>query len=384
MRLPWWVTCVAFSRDGMRIVSSSEDGTLIVWDAKTCLPLLSLKGHVSWVTAVAWSSDDTCLVSAGEDGTIRVWKARVSQSTRTLNGERAGFSALVFNPDGWRLAAADVGGHLWVWDVRKGEQCLQLRGHSGGICCLAYSPNGKRLISGGFDKMVKVWDAENGKGLLVLRGHEGVVDAVAYSTDAKRIASTSRDMVLKLWDAQNGGLLFSGPVPGAGITKLAFDPRGTRLRCQGPTGARIDFDTITHKWVKPDKATLAADTRRVVQPGGRLVATVEGLRVRVTDLAPAPSSKPTRYRRAYSAWHAEQSDRWEATRDWFPAAFHLERLRRLYPLDSGARRRLDAALRQCPDHAGASAVRRRAEAFEAAQQAARLLPLVPGLPRVKP
>jgi WD40 repeat protein len=43
-----WVHSVAFSRDGMRIVSGSEDKTVRVWDASTGAELNVLKGHTDF------------------------------------------------------------------------------------------------------------------------------------------------------------------------------------------------------------------------------------------------------------------------------------------------------------------------------------------------
>ena len=40
-----WCTSVAFSPDGKRIVSGSNDKTLKVWDAATGQEMLTLKGH---------------------------------------------------------------------------------------------------------------------------------------------------------------------------------------------------------------------------------------------------------------------------------------------------------------------------------------------------
>ena len=40
---------VAFSPDGTRIVTGSEDKTAKVWDARTGTPLLELKGHTDRV-----------------------------------------------------------------------------------------------------------------------------------------------------------------------------------------------------------------------------------------------------------------------------------------------------------------------------------------------
>ncbi|KAG6332656.1 hypothetical protein ID866_6432 [Astraeus odoratus] len=63
------VRSVAFSLDGTRIVSGSDDQTVRVWDAERGVQIGSpLQGHVSWVTSVAFSPDGTKI-------TVRMWDA---------------------------------------------------------------------------------------------------------------------------------------------------------------------------------------------------------------------------------------------------------------------------------------------------------------------
>ena len=50
------VRSVAFSPDGMRIVTGSGDQTARVWDARTGTALLDLKGHTGWVMSVSPSA----------------------------------------------------------------------------------------------------------------------------------------------------------------------------------------------------------------------------------------------------------------------------------------------------------------------------------------
>ena len=80
------VRSVAFSWDGQRIVSGGagkiEMGQrqvppveLKIWDAVTGKEYLSLKGHKGPVTSVAFSRDGQRIVSGSEDGTVRVWLA---------------------------------------------------------------------------------------------------------------------------------------------------------------------------------------------------------------------------------------------------------------------------------------------------------------------
>ena len=61
----------AYSPDGTRIVSGSEDKTLKVWDARTGQDLLTLKGHTGSVSSVAYSPDGSQIASAARTGRLR-------------------------------------------------------------------------------------------------------------------------------------------------------------------------------------------------------------------------------------------------------------------------------------------------------------------------
>jgi len=69
------VTGLVFSPEGNRLASSSEDGTIKIWDAKSGQEILTLRGHTGGVNSVAFSPDGQRLISGGTDGTVRIWDA---------------------------------------------------------------------------------------------------------------------------------------------------------------------------------------------------------------------------------------------------------------------------------------------------------------------
>ena len=64
---------VGYSPDGSFIAGANQGIYVLVWDAKTGKQLLRFEGHTGRVTSLAFSLDGTRLGSSSEDGTARIW-----------------------------------------------------------------------------------------------------------------------------------------------------------------------------------------------------------------------------------------------------------------------------------------------------------------------
>ena len=65
-------------------MTSSEDKTTKVWDAKTGKKLITLTGHDGGVRSVGYSPDGERIVTASRDYTAKVWDAQTGTELFTL------------------------------------------------------------------------------------------------------------------------------------------------------------------------------------------------------------------------------------------------------------------------------------------------------------
>ncbi|MBV9168753.1 MAG: hypothetical protein JOZ81_01550, partial [Chloroflexi bacterium] len=115
-------------------------------------PLATLQGHTASVWAVALSADGRLAASSSEDGTVRLWDTALAEPGHV--GEMAA-----------RAQPSDAS----AAPPRVSRLLATLQGHTAAVRGVALSADGKLVISGGFDQTVRVWDATSGACLHVLR-----------------------------------------------------------------------------------------------------------------------------------------------------------------------------------------------------------------------
>lgn len=160
------VLSLAFSGDGRRLASGSQNKTIKLWDLDNAAeePLYMIENaHLSQVLSLAISNPHQILVSGGADRTIK------------------------------------------LWDLATGEKRSPkhiLEGHAGQVWCVAVSPDGSRLASASADFTVKLWNIQTGELLQTFTGHLGEVRSVVFSPDGSLLASAGDDLEIKLWQSK--------------------------------------------------------------------------------------------------------------------------------------------------------------------------------------
>jgi WD40 repeat protein/serine/threonine protein kinase len=221
------VRSIAFSPDGRRIVSSSQDKTIAVWNADGTGQPLILRGHTASVNGVAFSPDGRHIASASADKTVRVWDADGSGEPLIFAGHTRSVYGISYSPDGSRIASASRDKSVRIWHADGSGNPLVLLGHTEGVNAVSFSPDGSRVASASDDKTIRVWNANGSGKPLVLRGRLPVA-AVSFSPDGGRIASCSADRAVRVWNADGSGIPLVIPVPSI-VSRVAFSPDGRHI-----------------------------------------------------------------------------------------------------------------------------------------------------------
>ena len=94
-------------------------------DAKTLLRVM-IRGHYDPVGGLAFSPDGRRLVSTSWDNTIRLWDVPSGQEVTRLRGTTDRNAGVLFSPDGRRLAMSN-GAYLTIWDAAPDQPAMDQR-----------------------------------------------------------------------------------------------------------------------------------------------------------------------------------------------------------------------------------------------------------------
>jgi WD40 repeat protein len=322
------VTFAMFSRDGMRVVTSSADNTACVWDTTSGQRVAGPFNHAAEINIAVFSPVGDLVVTASKDKTARVWDAHtgasltdplphdadvstaqfspngelvlttsenVVQFWSVITGQRVGVeirgnnyvTSAQFSPDGLRVAVAGKGGQVQIWDVTSGV-CLQRLVHAAEVGSVSFSPNGKLLVTASEDMTARVWDVETGQANCPPLLHLAMIGHAEFSLDGQRIVTASHDRSAQVWDALTGQKIGPPLEHNGEVRSAAFSPEGLRIATSSWDKTVRVWDALTgDPLIEPILLDARAYGAGFHPDGQRLLTVSNGKAVMIWDTSPA-------------------------------------------------------------------------------------------------
>lgn len=194
-----------WSTDRRHLVSASQDGKLIIWDAYTTNKVHAIPLRSSWVMTCAYAPSGNYVACGGLDNICSIYNLNQNRDgptrvARELSGHAGYLSCCRFIND--RSILTSSGDMTCMkWDIETGTKQIEFADHLGDVMSISLNPtNQNTFISGACDAFAKLWDIRAGKAVQTFAGHESDINAIQFFPDGHSFVTGSDDATCRLFD----------------------------------------------------------------------------------------------------------------------------------------------------------------------------------------
>jgi len=231
------VYAMHWSGDSQHLVSASQDGKLIVWNAAQNVKTQAIPLRSSWVMTCAFEQSKGNLVACGGlDNLCSIYQlnqaATSQRAYRELAAHDGYLSCCRFMNEASILTSSGDSTCI-LWDIEVGNAKTTFADHEGDVMSISVLPDvdANLFVSGSCDTLAKVWDIRSGKCTMTLRGHESDINSVCLFPDGKGIGTGSDDSSCRFFDMRSCSQIceFRNDMVLCGITSVSFSKAGRLL-----------------------------------------------------------------------------------------------------------------------------------------------------------
>jgi guanine nucleotide-binding protein G(I)/G(S)/G(T) subunit beta-1 len=229
------IYAMQWAGDASSLVSASQDGKLIVWNAQSTNKVQAIPLRSSWVMTCAFEQKQRNMVACGGlDNLCSIFhlsQSQVMRATKELAAHDGYLSCCRFI-DETSILTSSGDSNCILWDVESGEVKTMFREHSGDVMSLSINPHNPSIfISASCDSTAKVWDIRTAKSTHTFHGHESDINSVDFFPNGNALGTGSDDSSCRLFDLRAYGELnnFSNDKILCGITSVSFSKSGRFL-----------------------------------------------------------------------------------------------------------------------------------------------------------
>jgi WD40 repeat protein len=153
-----------FRRNDQRIVATSRESKKIdIIDLQKGLILRSLDKHSSLCHALSFSNNGTNLISSGDDGNVIIWDISLQKHLYSMKISRKALRSVFYWPENNQIfASSGYEGLIKFIDIRSNNLTVASFNHGCPVEHFKFTNNGERIISIG-GNVLKVWNLREKK-----------------------------------------------------------------------------------------------------------------------------------------------------------------------------------------------------------------------------
>ena len=234
-----WGTCsrtISLERDPVALacwkdlIATTQGTRIIVLDAVTGVSISVLSGHTDLVECLAFSLNGICLVSGGWGNIVNLWDMQTGGIVNTFYSNTTGARCASISPDLATIASGSSG-RTNLWDTQTGECCHVIDGYGWIFNSISFSPvDSQLLISASNDGAIKQWDTSGNQTGPTCRGNH-----VELSPDGTCFVSWGKFDVISSFGVTADQNINSGVVTirdtGSGVVITEFQVSGGYITC---------------------------------------------------------------------------------------------------------------------------------------------------------
>jgi striatin 1/3/4 len=192
-------------------ISAGVDGEIKIWNLPpssddiyksygSATPFLkeSLKGHQDSIWSLSMNEKSQNLLSASSDKTIKLWNLEKMRELKTFSLEN--IPTFVSNVDLNKFLFSDVNSNLILKDMETEKDIWTASSENSSIYQFIIHPTLPLIITAHDNKMIKFWDAQSGKMINEIVGHKDAVTCLSMDPNGQVFLSGSHDNSIRMWD----------------------------------------------------------------------------------------------------------------------------------------------------------------------------------------
>eukprot|EP01134_Creolimax_fragrantissima_P000594 CFRG0594T1 len=220
--------------DSRHLVSASQDGKLLVWDAYSTNKVHAIPLRSSWVMTCAYSPSGKMVASGGLDNICSTYNLRAGEASvrvsRELSYHKGYLSCCRFLSDA-EIITSSGDMTCALWDIETGQMKSRFQGHTGDVMFISLGNDQNSFYSGACDAQAKRWDLRTGKCVQTFTGHESDINALATFPGGNAFVTGSDDASCRLFDVRADCEVarYVDANNQTGVTAVAFSNSGRLL-----------------------------------------------------------------------------------------------------------------------------------------------------------